>query len=148
MGHSYICNRVHIVFSTRERKDLLSPENQTLLWAYLTGIAKNFHAQVLKIGGTANHIHALIGLPATVALAVAVQKIKGSSSKWMHENGVKDFEWQEGYAAFSVSASGLDAVVHYIENQAEHHAKHSFEDEFKSLLIRHGVAFNEHYVLG
>ena len=148
MSHSYVSNRVHIVFSTRERRDLISNENQPLLWAYVCGIGKNLHAQVLKVGGTGNHIHALIGLPATVALAATVQKIKGSSSKWMHENGVKDFEWQAGYGAFSVSASGLDAVVHYIEIQAEHHAKHTFEDEFRSLLIRHGVPFHEKYVFG
>src|SRR4051794_23954952 len=65
MGHSYTCNRVHIVFSTRHRKDLITSSNQCLLWAYLAGIGKNFGAQVLKIGGTANHVHALIGLPAT-----------------------------------------------------------------------------------
>ncbi len=148
MGHSYICNRVHIVFSTRDRKALISELNQPLLWAYLTGIGKNIGAQVFKVGGTANHIHALIGLPATVSLAAAVQRIKGNSSKWLGDNGVKGFAWQQGYAAFSVSASGVDAVVKYIEGQAEHHAKHSFEDEFRSLLIRHGVPFNERYVFG
>ena len=148
MGHSYICNRVHIVFSTRERKELISDANQPLLWAYLTGIGKNIGAQVFKVGGTANHIHALIGVPATLSLAAVVQRIKGNSSHWLGENGLKDFGWQQGYGAFSVSASSLDPVIHYIENQAEHHAKHSFEDEFRSLLIRHGVPFNERYVFG
>src|SRR6185369_4667590 len=110
MGHSYICNRVHVVFSTRDRKELISDPNQALLWAYLTGIGKNIGAEVFKVGGTANHVHVLIGLPAAVSLAAAVQKIKGSSSKWIGDNGVKGFAWQQGYGAFSVSASGLDAV--------------------------------------
>ena len=148
MGHSYASNHIHVVFSTRHRKDLITTENQPLLWAYAAGIGTNIGGQVLKVGGVANHMHSLIGLPATLSLAAAIQKIKANSSKWMHENGVKEFEWQEGYGAFSVSASGIDAVVHYIENQAEHHAKHSFEDEFRSLLIRHGIPFNERYVLG
>lgn len=148
MGHSYICNRLHIVFSTHGRRDLISEPNQTLLWAYMSGIGTNLRAQVFKIGGTGNHVHALIGLPATLSIAALVQKLKGSSSKWMHENGVREFEWQEGYGAFSVSASGIDSVLHYIENQVEHHAKHSFEDEFRSLLMRHGVPFNERYMFG
>ena len=148
MGRTFISNRVHIVFSTRHRKDLISEPNQCLLWAYMAGIGNNLRAQVFKIGGTSNHVHGLIALPATMSLAAAVQKIKGNSSKWMHENGVNDFEWQEGYGAFSVSASNFDAVVHYIENQAEHHAKHTFEDEFRSLLIRYGVPFHEQYMFG
>ena len=148
MSHSYASNHVHVVFSTRNREDLISTENQALLWAYVAGVAKNIGAQVLKVGGVGNHMHALIGLPATVSLAAAIQRVKASSSKWMHENNIKDFEWQEGYGAFSVSASGLDAVVQYIEEQAEHHAKQSFEDEFRSLLIRYRVPFNERYVFG
>ena len=148
MSHSYACNHVHIVFSTRNRQDLISPENQPLLWAYVSGIGKNLGAQVLKVGGTGNHMHALIGLPATLSLAAAIQRTKANSSKWMHVNGVKIFEWQQGYGAFSVSASGLDPVIHYIEGQVEHHAKHTFEDEFRSLLIRYHVPFNERYVFG
>ena len=148
MSHSYSANHVHVVFSTRNRKDLISESNQPLLWAYLAGIGKNIGTQVLKIGGVANHLHALIGIPATLSVAAAVQKLKTNSSRWMHENGVKDFEWQQGYGAFSVSASGLDTVVKYIEGQGEHHAKHSFEDEFRSLLIRHGIPFNEKYMFG
>ncbi len=148
MSHSYASNHVHHVLSTRNRKDLISTENQPLLWAYVAGIGKNIGAQVLKVGGVANHMHSIIGLPATLSLAAVIQRIKTNSSKWMHESGTKDFEWQQGYGAFSVSASNLDSVVHYIENQAEHHAKHSFEDEFRSLLIRYGIPFNERYVFG
>jgi REP element-mobilizing transposase RayT len=148
MSHSYSSNHVHIVFSTRNRKDLISIENQPLLWAYVAGIGKNIGAQMLKIGGIANHMHSLIGLSASLSLAAGIQKIKANSSKWMHENGVKDFEWQQGYGASSVSASSLDSVIPYIENQAEHHAKHTFEDEFRSLLMRYHVPFNERYVFG
>lgn len=92
MNHAYTCNHVHVVFSTRRRKDLITGPNQQMLWAYMAGIGRNVGAQVLRIGGIANHLHALIALPATISLAAAVQKMKSNSSKWMHENGVKDFE--------------------------------------------------------
>jgi len=145
MSHSYICNRVHVVFSTKNRQDLI-PEN-TKLWPYIEGIGKNHGTPVFAVGGTANHIHLLITVPATVPLAKAVQTIKAVSSKWLRES-VPKFEWQQGYAAFSVSASNVTAVAEYIRRQPEHHAKHSFEDEFRSLLMRHGLGFDERYVFG
>jgi putative transposase len=141
MSHSYISNRVHLVFSTRDRKDRISDEIRPKLWAYIAGMGKNIDAHTFAVGGTANHAHILLALPSTLTLASVVQKIKGSSSKWMNDSGEKSFEWQEGYGAFSVSASNIDAVIHYIEGQPEHHRKHSFEDEFRSLLIKHGIEF-------
>ena len=148
MSHSYISNRLHIVFSTKGRRDVIAPEAAPKLWAYIAGIGRNIGAQISHVGGTGNHVHLLLGLPATVNLAAAVQKIKGSSSKWMSDSGAKNFKWQEGYAAFSVSASNLKTVGHYIETQEEHHAKHSFEDEFRSLLIKHGIKFDGRFVFG
>jgi REP element-mobilizing transposase RayT len=147
MAHTYVSNRVQVVFSTKNRSNLIPDELQSKLWAYLAGIGRNHGVLVFCAGGTGNHVHLLIALPATMPLAKAVQVLKANSSKWLGEHGM-DFAWQEAYGAFSVSASGMDATTAYIENQAEHHKKHSFEDEFRSLLIRYGIPFNEKYVFG
>jgi REP element-mobilizing transposase RayT len=92
-----------------------------------------------------------MSLPAVVTLSKAVQTLKAFSSKWLNETGLMKtgrFAWQEGYSAFSVSQSNVENVAKYIRGQAEHHGKHSFEDELKSLLIKHGVQFDERYVFG
>ena len=114
---------------------------------YFVGIGKGHDIPVLCAGGTANHAHLLIALPATVPLAKAIQVLKASSSRWLGEHGF-DFAWQDGYAAFSVSASNVEAVRHYIEHQPEHHANHSFEDEFVSLLRKSGVPYDPQFVFG
>jgi len=101
----------------------------------------------LMVGGTENHVHILMHLPPKLALAKAVQLLKANSSKWMGEQG-KDFSWQEGYGAFSVSSSNLDQVTRYIQNQEAHHRKSSFEEEFRALLRKHGVECDPNYVVG
>ena len=99
------------------------------------------------IGGVRDHVHALIVLPPTLPLAKAVQYLKGSSSKWINEAGAP-FAWQEGYGAFSVSASQTPDVVRYIQNQRAHHAGKTFEQEFLGLLEKYGVSYDPQYVLG
>jgi REP element-mobilizing transposase RayT len=102
---------------------------------------------VLVAGGTANHIHLLIALPSDVTVAKAVQVLKANSSRWMGEHGI-DFAWQEGYGAFSVSASHAPIVRDYIAHQQQHHARRSYEDEFVALLRKTGVAFEPEQVFG
>ena len=148
MYHTYTDNRLHVVFSTKDRRDLISPELQPRLWAYMAEIARNRTIHVLAVGGVANHAHVLIGLPPVVPLAKAVQTLKGISSKWMNEIGRGGFAWQEGYAAFSVSQSQINAVIRYVNSQPEHHRKHSFEAEFLSLLEKHGIEYDPKYVFG
>ena len=148
MSHSYASNRVHLVFSTKDRAKIIVEEVQAKLWAYMAGIAKNQGFDAIIIGGVQDHVHALLVLPPVMPLAKAVQFIKGSSSKWMNESGGAAFAWQEGYGAFSVSASQTDDVVRYIENQAAHHAKRSFEEEFLAFLRKHGLEFDPAHVLG
>ena len=101
----------------------------------------------MPLGGTRNHIHVLIGLPAKISLSEAVQKLKANSSRWLGEHNV-EFEWQKGYGAFSVSPSMLGTVKAYIRNQAEHPKKRSFEEEFLALLRESGVAFDADRVFG
>lgn len=150
MSHTYASNRVHVVFSTKGRKKNLADELQPKLWSYMKGIAKNHGFDVVKIDGASDHVHALLTVPPAMPLAKAVQSIKGCSSKWLNDTGAAgaNLAWQEGYGAFSVSASQTDCVVAYIENQAAHHARRNYEEEFVELLRRYGIAYDPAHVLG
>jgi REP element-mobilizing transposase RayT len=147
MSHSCAQNIIHLVFSTKERRKLISAEFQPALWAYVAGVCKKNEIFVYAVGGMDDHIHSLIQIPAPLALAKAVLAIKSNSSRWTHERGQK-VEWQEGYGAFSVSASNVSTVERYIRNQAAHHRKMSFEEEFVALLRKHGVEFDAKFVFG
>jgi putative transposase len=142
VSQTYAANFIHCVFSTKGRKDLIAPELRSKLWAYIFGIGKNLSIELLAVGGTANHVHVLIGLPPTLRLAEAIQKLKANSSRWMGEQNIS-FEWQKGYGAFSVSPSLLKTVKAYIRNQEQHHRKRSFEEEFRALLQKSGIAYDE-----
>jgi putative transposase len=137
MAHTYNANLVHCIFSTKDRRATIPEGLQEKLWAYLLGIANNLNIKMLAAGGTTNHVHLLIALPPTMTIAQAAQKLKGNSSRWLGEQGVS-FQWQEGYAAISVSPSLLENVKAYIRNQAEHHRKRNFEEEFRLLLEKAG----------
>ena len=133
MPHTYSQNHLHVVFSTKERRKLITKEFQPKLWSYVAGIGRNNDFLVLANGGMEDHAHLLIQLPATLTLAKAVQLLKGSSSKWANEHG-REFSWQEGYGAFGVSKSNINAVTKYITNQEKHHRKITFEEEFIAFL--------------
>ena len=138
---------IHVVFSTKERRKSIAEEFQPKLWSYAVGVCKKDGIFVHAIGGTEDHVHLLVQLPAALSLAKAVMAIKANCSRWANLETQK-LEWQEGYAAFSVSASLVPTVHRYIENQKEHHRKMSFDDEFLALLRNHGVQFDAKYVLG
>jgi putative transposase len=148
VSHTYISGLVHCVFSTKLRRDLISPEIQPKLWAFLGGIARKNGFKALMIGGTENHLHILLSLQATIPLAKAVQLVKGASSRWMNEEHTQDFAWQEGYGAFTVGISQKDDTITYIRSQAEHHRKRSFEEEFLAFLKKHGVKYDPQHVWG
>ena len=148
MSHTYISELVHIVFSTKERVHSIRPEIQERLWSFLGGIARKNGFKALAVGGTSNHVHILVSLPATMPLAKAVQLLKGGSSKWLNEIVKRRFEWQQGYGAFSVGISQQNATIHYINSQEEHHRTHTFEDEFLAFLRRHRIEYDSRYVLG
>lgn len=148
MSHSYVSNRLHVVFSTKERRKLIGQEIERELWAYIVGVGRNHQLPISAVGGIEDHVHILLELPGTVTLSKAVQLIKANSSKWLNETSARGFAWQEGYAAFSVSASNVQSVIHYIDNQREHHKKQTFEEEFIALLRKHGVEYDPKYVFG
>jgi putative transposase len=128
----------------------MTPELQERLFPYMGGIAKTNDMKAIIVGGTENHVHILLSLPAVLSVAKAVQLMKGGSSKWIHDTfpDFQYFAWQEGYGAFSVSQSQIDHTVHYIHNQAEHHRKITFEEEFVALLKKHQIEYDERYVWG
>lgn len=117
-------------------------------WSFLGGIARKNGFKALAVGGTSDHVHLLISLPATLAVAKAVQLLKGGSSKWLNEIVEPRFEWQQGYGAFSVGISQENATIHYINLQEEHHRTHSFEGEFLAFLRRHSIEYDSRHVLG
>ena len=147
MSHTYCAQFVHIVFSTKERRDLIPVGLQPRLISYLSGIARKLGLDSLAIGGTQNHLHLLLGIRPSSRLSESVQKLKANSSRWLGEQGVQ-FEWQHGYGAFSVSPSMIQIVTDYIEHQREHHAKRTFDEEFLTLLRKAGVKFDEADALG
>ena|SRR5689334_12925506 len=144
MSRSYVLNYVHCVFSTKSRTQLIrDPEP---LWAYMRGIARNRGFEILAIGGTNNHVHALVSLPAGMHLVDIIRDLKANSSRFMKSN-VPGFAWQDGYAGISVSPSQVATVRQYIANQEKHHSRQTFDDELLMLLDRAGVRYDRQHVL-
>jgi REP element-mobilizing transposase RayT len=147
MAHTYAQNVVHIVFSTKDRRKLIPKDFQPRMCSYLAGICKNHGIIAPAVGGTDDHIHLLIQLSPSLSLAEVVLAVKSNSSRWANGEGHK-FAWQQGYAAFSVSASSVPKVVRYIQNQESHHKKMTFDAELVALLKKHGVEFDPKFVFG
>ena len=147
MSHTYAQNVIHVVFSTKDRRKLMPNEFRPRMWAYVAGICKKLDILVHAAGGMDDHIHLLVQIPPTVAVAKAVLAIKSNSSRWANEEGYK-FAWQQGYGAFSVSSSNVPVVVHYIQNQEAHHKKMNFDVEFLALLKKHRIEFDPKFVFG
>lgn len=139
---------VHVVFSTKHREPILEDSIRDDLHAYIGGIVGNLGGHLLKAGSVADHIHLLIVHPRTCSPAQLLQDIKAGSSKWLKQRGdrYRDFHWQNGYGIFSVSPSGRAAVERYLARQAEHHAKSTFIREYRTLLRKHGIEYDERYV--
>ena len=148
MSHSFTSQLLHCVFSTKARQRTITPDLSSRLWPYLGGIARENNMKALSIGGTEDHLHLLLSLPSTLSIAKAMQLIKGGSSKWIHDNfpAHHAFAWQEGYGAFSIGISDVKRTIAYIENQAEHHRRRDFKQEFLMFLKKHGIEYDERYI--
>ncbi len=147
MPSTYLSLHYHLIFSTKERHRIIADPWRERLHAYLGGAVRMLGGIPEAVGGTADHVHMLVGLRATHCLAEVLREIKRSSSQWVHETlGVAEFAWQEGYGAFTVSASGIAAVKKYILQQEEHHRKRTFQEEYVEILRRSGVAYDEQYL--
>jgi len=146
MPQSLARTAVHLVFSTKNREPFLAPEVRDEAFTYLTGAFSAHGCPPLKVGGVADHVHALFLLARTVALCKLVEEVKKESSKWAKGRVHPDFYWQTGYGAFAVSRSNEDRVVAYIDDQERHHAGRSYQDELRGLLRAHGLEWDEQYV--
>jgi putative transposase len=137
---SYTSLLYHVVFSTKDRRNLIPSDLQPRVWSYMGGIANKNGFKLLAAGGIENHVHLLLSLPATMSIAKAVQLIKAGSSKWMRgEMGHKLFTWQEEYGAFTISISQFAATRRYIADQRQHHKGFDFAAEWDKILEKHGL---------
>ncbi|MDB9741396.1 IS200/IS605 family transposase [Akkermansiaceae bacterium] len=148
MPQSLAKNVIHLIFSTKERRAYLKEFVRPNLHAYMATVLKNMECPAITINSVEDHVHILFQLHRTVALSTAVGDLKKSSSKWIKTQSadLRDFSWQAGFGAFSVSESAIPTVKKYIENQKEHHQKISFQDELRSFLEKHRVAYDERYL--
>lgn len=144
MGHTYSNLLLHVVFSTKQRRPLIHEAFRQRLYEYMGGLARKEFGQAVIVGGTENHIHALLSIRTDVSVADAMRKLKALSSGWVRrlDSQRGDFAWQSGYSAFSVSESQKERVVAYINRQVEHHKQKTFEEEFAELLRRHGIQYD------
>jgi putative transposase len=150
VANTYTSLYYHVIFSTKNREPWLGGGIRERLWPYLGGTARDNGMKAFEVGGVADHVHVLISIPPTRAVADAVKLIKGSSSRWIKETfpNMAAFAWQDGYGAFSVSESQLEAVRDYIRNQEEHHRTTTFAEEYRTFLERHRIDFDARYVFG
>lgn len=150
MANTFTSLHYHMVFSTRNRERWISPDVEERIWAYLGGIAKENKVHPIQIGGIEDHVHLLLGAPASLAPSKIAQLIKVGSSAWIHDTfpNMKGFAWQDGYGVFSVSKSNIPDVVEYIRGQREHHRTRTFQEEYLAFLKRHEIQYDERYVWG
>ena len=147
MSHTYSKIILHAVFSTKEHRPLILDAWCDRLYRYMSGTLHEQGAQLIRAGGVADHVHLLIEAKQTHAPADLLRVVKANSSKFLHDERIcPAFAWQTGYGIFSVSRSQQSAVVDYIENQAEHHRKRTFQEEFLAILQRHDIEYDERYI--
>ena len=139
---------IHIIFSTKDREAWLNRDVRPRMHAYVATICRDLNAEALRVGGVADHLHIITTLPRTISQAAIVETVKKTSSKWIKRLDPKyrQFYWQRGYGAFSVSPSQLNTVLEYVESQEEHHRTHSFQEEYREVLRKYGIEFDERYV--
>jgi putative transposase len=139
---------VHVVFSTKNRHPFIAADWAHRLYSYLGGTIKGTRSVLLNAGGTPDHVHLLVSMGREASLAELVRLMKSNSSGWVHDTfpELASFAWQAGYGAFSVSYSQLDRVKRYIDRQEEHHRNTKYQDEFRALLSRHGIKWDERYI--
>ncbi len=139
---------IHLVFSTKDRHPYFERSILPPLHAYLATVARNAGCECLRVGGTEDHVHLAIQFSRTLTVAALVEKLKTTSSKWLKTQSptLSSFSWQRGYGVFSVSPAHLDALLNYIANQEKHHQSRTYQNEFRTLLKKYGMAYDERYV--
>jgi REP element-mobilizing transposase RayT len=148
MAGSFTSLFYHIVFSTKDRHPIITDDVAPRIHEYLGGIIREMGGIPIVAGGQPDHVHVLGSIVQTMAVADALRDLKAGSSKWIHRTfpGLRLFDWQDGYGAFSVSVTGLERVKQYILNQEEHHRTVTFQEEFLEFLKRHQIPYDERYI--
>ncbi len=148
MSQSLVKNYIHIIYSTKNREQFLSPSIQPELFNYLGGICNNLECFPVQIGGFNDHVHILCLLSKKIALVKLIEELKSHSSKWIKTKDqlFASFYWQAGYGTFSVNPSEIEIAKKYIEMQHEHHASKSFQDEYRAFLNKYNIKFDERYI--
>ena len=146
MGQSLHQAYAHLIFSTKDRRNQIHGEVETKLYSYLGGIARDLDTPLVAINGMPDHLHLLIRVNKNLADVEFMKQLKGSSSKWMSEQGESDFQWQKGYGWFSVGLKDLSLAKGYLAKQKEHHKTTTFHDEYRKFLVEYEVEFDERYV--
>jgi len=137
---------VHLIFSTKGRRPLITSEVRDDLFAYLGGIVREMQGAALIVNGTADHVHMLLRIRPAHSVAEVARVVKANSSRWVHGKWNTDFAWQTGYGVFSVSESNVPAVCRYIASQEEHHRKRSFQEELGGFLKKNRIPYDERYI--
>ena len=147
MSSTHLSLHYHLIWSTKIQKPLMHAEWRSRLHAYLGGIARELRAIPEVVNGVEDHVHLLVGLRATHCLADVLRDLKRASSGWVHDTiGMREFEWQDGYGAFTVSPSLRKTVLDYIAGQEEHHRKKTFKEEYVEFLEKSGVEYDPKYL--
>lgn len=148
MAQSLACLLAHVVFSTKHRQRIITDDVRDELHAYIGGILRNLKGTLLHAGSVEDHIHLLVAHPRTSSPAQLVEEVKTGSSAWIKTKGQRfsGFHWQSGYGIFSISPSHRPALERYLVNQREHHRQVTFQDEFRRLLRKYKIEFDERYV--
>jgi putative transposase len=148
MPQSYTNLIYHIVFSTKDRKPLITGETQPRLYDYIGGTIRNLGGVSLGVNGMNDHVHVLAKLRPDKSVSDVLRDLKANASGWMHDvfPNLNEFSWQRGYGAFTVSASQIDGVRNYIADQEHHHSARTFKDEFVALLKANGIEFDDKYL--
>jgi putative transposase len=147
MSQSLVKNFVHVIFATKNRQSLITSDIEIALYKYLAGTCLNLNCHSKRVGGHLDHVHILSDLSKNISVSDFVKEVKQSSSKWIKsEHSRRNFYWQAGYGAFSVSKRDIESVISYIDQQHAHHKKHTFQEEFRKLMNENDIAFDERYV--
>ena len=138
----------HIIFSTKLSKPFIAQTIKNELYSYMASILKDCDCSPIIIGGIEDYVHVLCKLSKTRSMSSVIEDVKKKSSKWIKTRGIeyKNFYWQNGYGSFSIGESQVKTLKEYIQNQEEHHRKKSFKEEFREILNRYGVAYDERYL--
>jgi REP element-mobilizing transposase RayT len=148
VAHTYSCINLHVIFSTSERRRTIAAAWREELHAFMAKIINDDFGRAVRIGGTNDHVHIVAQVKPVTCVSDMLRICKSRSSSWINGSKLRvpTFAWQTGYSVFSVSASALETVVHYVENQQEHHRKLTFREELLGLLRKHGIEYDERFL--